>query len=185
MPNAKSLITVQYVLAFLAIQEIPLQDAILIHVSITVNILYKQYAYPKFVILAPISKPRPEIKNPCVPSPCGPNSQCSNIGDSAQCNCLPNFLGTPPNCRPECVINAECPSNMACMNEKCRDPCPGSCGLNALCLVRNHNAICTCPTNYAGNAFEACHLAHPVREYLYISIFRKQIESKKNLRIIL
>nr|1OIG_A Chain A, Dumpy, isoform Y len=24
--------------------------------------------------------------------------------------------------RPECVLNSDCPSNQACVNQKCRDP---------------------------------------------------------------
>uniref|UniRef100_A0A8D8QWV8 EGF-like domain-containing protein n=1 Tax=Cacopsylla melanoneura TaxID=428564 RepID=A0A8D8QWV8_9HEMI len=48
--------------------------------------------------------------NPCYPSPCGPYSQCRDIGGSPSCSCLPNYIGAPPNCRPECVMNSECAS---------------------------------------------------------------------------
>lgn len=94
--------------------------------------------------------------NPCVPSPCGPNSQCRVIGSQAACSCIPNYKGRPPNCRPECTINAECPSNKACQNELCIDPCPGSCGLNALCNVVDHSSICTCIPGYEGNPTTEC-----------------------------
>jgi hypothetical protein len=101
--------------------------------------------------------PRDDV-NPCIPSPCGPNSQCKQIGSQAACSCKPNYIGQPPNCRPECTINAECPSNLACINERCKDPCYGSCGQNALCSVVNHNAICSCLNGYEGDPTVQCNL---------------------------
>ncbi|EAT34892.1 AAEL012905-PA [Aedes aegypti] len=104
------------------------------------------------------------VRDPCVPSPCGPNSQCRNINGVPSCSCLVNYIGSPPNCRPECTINAECPSNQACMNEKCRDPCPGSCGVGARCNVINHTPICTCEAGYTGDPFTNCYPEPPPRE---------------------
>lgn len=101
------------------------------------------------------------MKNPCVPSPCGPNSQCRDVGGSPSCSCLSNYKGYPPNCRPECTISAECPSNLACINEKCRDPCPGSCGSNAVCNVLNHIPICTCSEGFTGDPFSRCQFKPP------------------------
>ncbi|XP_037295454.1 uncharacterized protein LOC119189544 isoform X2 [Manduca sexta] len=98
----------------------------------------------------------PEPTNPCVPSPCGPNSECRVIGDQAACSCLPNYIGRVPNCRPECTIDAECPSNTACFNERCKDPCQGACGVNALCLTVNHKPICSCQHGFTGDASRSC-----------------------------
>lgn len=78
-------------------------------------------------------------------------------------------MGSPPNCRPECTINSDCPSNKACMNQKCRDPCPGSCGLGANCAVLNHIPICTCPEGYTGDPFANCYLK-PQRKIIYINM---------------
>ena len=37
------------------------------------------------------------------------------------------------------------------------DPCTISfCGLNAQCKVRNHQALCSCPTGMTGNPIERC-----------------------------
>lgn len=94
--------------------------------------------------------------DPCSPSPCGVYADCRNIGNSPSCACRPGYIGTPPNCRPECTINAECPSNQACINEKCRDPCPGACGVNAQCTVFNHVAQCGCFERYTGDPFTRC-----------------------------
>lgn len=95
-------------------------------------------------------------QNPCVPSPCGPNSECKVIRDSPACSCLPNYIGTPPSCRPECTINPECPINQVCTRQKCIDPCPGSCGANAKCSVINHMPTCSCETGYTGDPFTYC-----------------------------
>lgn len=94
--------------------------------------------------------------NPCVPSPCGPNAECAIRGESPACSCLPTFVGAPPNCRPECTINPECPSTRACVNQKCRDPCPGACGSNAKCSVVNHSPVCSCVPGFTGDPFTGC-----------------------------
>lgn len=98
----------------------------------------------------------PVIVNPCQPSPCGPYSQCKDINNTPSCSCLPEYIGSPPNCRPECVVNVECSNQLACINQKCKDPCPGSCGANAECRVVNHVPMCICSTGYTGDAFVQC-----------------------------
>lgn len=95
-------------------------------------------------------------RRPCIPSPCGPNSICREINGNAVCTCAPQFLGSPPSCRPECTTSADCAKNRACYNQKCIDPCPGVCGTQAICQVYNHNPICTCPEKYSGNPFIRC-----------------------------
>lgn len=94
--------------------------------------------------------------DPCAPSPCGPNSQCRELNDHAVCSCLNGFIGTPPSCRPECVVSSECNQNKACVNQKCIDPCIGTCGLNTRCQVVNHNPICSCSPGFTGDPFASC-----------------------------
>lgn len=90
---------------------------------------------------------------PCNPSPCGPNAQCNN----GICTCLPEYQGDPYiGCRPECVLNSDCPRDKACIRNKCIDPCPGTCGQNADCNVNNHIPMCSCPQGFSGNAFILC-----------------------------
>ena len=95
-------------------------------------------------------------RDPCIPSPCGMFSECRDIGGVPSCSCLPTYRGSPPNCKPECTINAECPANMACMQQRCKDPCPGSCGIMAECSVINHVPICSCLPDYTGDPFIEC-----------------------------
>lgn len=95
-------------------------------------------------------------KDPCFPTPCGLNSECRNLNGIPACSCLPNYFGQPPACRPECIINSECPSDQACINQKCKDPCLGACGLNTECQVYNHTPTCICIEGYTGNAFVKC-----------------------------
>lgn len=100
---------------------------------------------------------RDEIVNPCIPNPCGNFAQCNEVGSNAVCRCLPNYYGSPPYCRPECTINSDCPNTKACVNERCIDPCPGSCGLNTVCNVINHVPNCACISGFEGDAFVRCH----------------------------
>lgn len=116
--------------------------------------------------------------NPCIPSPCGPNSQCRDINNQAVCSCLPSYIGSPPQCRPECVVNSECAADRACINQKCVDPCPNTCGIDAQCSVKNHNPICACPPGFTGDPFARCtrirklsSIVHFLFYILYLPLF--------------
>ena len=102
------------------------------------------------------------ISDPCEPNPCGrgalpprqvgsgPNAECA-------CDCPPLYNGDPYiECKPECVVNSDCPLDKACRNFQCYDPCPGVCGRNAQCDVRNHSPVCSCLPGYQGNALIEC-----------------------------
>ena len=106
-----------------------------------------------------------ERPDPCNPSPCGQNALCTNRNGAAACTCIQDYFGDPyVACRPECTINADCPSTKACRNLHCIDPCPGLCGVNAQCRVINHIATCTCDEGYFGDPFTTCSL-RPIRKY--------------------
>lgn len=94
---------------------------------------------------------------PCQPSPCGPNSQCREVNNQAVCTCLPDMLGAPPNCRPECSFVQDCPPSRTCISGRCVDPCVGACGNNALCTVHNHVPNCECiSSQYKGDPYSGC-----------------------------
>lgn len=66
------------------------------------------------------------------------------------------MFGAPPNCRPECVIHQDCPSNRACIAQRCEDPCVGACGFNAVCTSQNHRPICSCIEGHEGDPYAGC-----------------------------
>lgn len=104
---------------------------------------------------------------PCMSSQCGPHSECTADklnNDGYSCQCLPNFIGTPPNCKPECQSNDECETHMACHDRVCKNPCINEiCSKNAKCTVKMHVPTCECERNYTGNPFIEC---TPVRKFL-------------------
>lgn len=97
-----------------------------------------------------------KTENPCNPSPCGPNSRCREVNGNGVCSCLPEYQGSPPSCRPMCTVSSECPSDRACLNLKCIDPCPGPCGRNTQCKTINHSPYCSCGPSFTGNPFTQC-----------------------------
>lgn len=122
----------------------------------------------------------------CSPSPCGPNSQCKEISGQAVCSCLPTYVGTPPGCRPECVASSECPTQLACKDYKCINPCPSPCGLNTKCVVVNHSPICSCMPGYSGDPFTTCTpipRKNKIHNYLkkFTNIHINHIKKVKNL----
>lgn len=98
----------------------------------------------------------PSIVDSCSPSPCGPHSNCRSVNGHAVCSCAPGCIGHPPNCRPECTLNNECTANLACINQKCTDPCPGTCTSSARCQVVNHQPLCVCQYGYTGDGYKRC-----------------------------
>lgn len=93
------------------------------------------------------------LLDPCQISPCGPNTECNK----GACTCIEGYHGDPHlGCRPECVYNSDCPLDKGCQKNKCVNPCIGTCGLNADCVVTNHIPMCTCSKGMSGNAFVEC-----------------------------
>lgn len=133
-----------------------------------------------FIFIYIIEKPDilvyEEPLNPCVPTPCGPNSQCRTQNSLAICSCLPSYVGRAPNCRPECTVNSDCPSRLACINENCKDPCSGSCGYNTECHVVSHSPMCTCKIGYIGNPFSECHERPQCKNTFKNNIYKPKIK---------
>jgi hypothetical protein len=115
----------------------------------------------------------PVIANPCIPSPCGHYAECRNNDGFPSCSCQAPYIGNPPNCRPECSIHSDCLSNQTCINQKCQDPCPGSCGFNAECKVINHIPTCFCSVDFTGDPFVSCNYKPFYRKLKYKLFFLK------------
>ena len=141
-----------------------------------------KYFFHKLAIFDILAEP--VIVNPCIPNPCGSNADCSVNGDRYICKCIGEYIGNPyVSCRPECVVNSECRRNQACTNQKCGDPCPGTCGNNALCEVINHNAICSCPLGYEGDPFEGCRRIPGIYYWKTLTLLPKSL-CKKWLHLV-
>lgn len=94
--------------------------------------------------------------NPCQSHSCGPNARCEQVHNSPQCSCLTGMIGVAPSCRPECISASDCPAKRGCVNQKCIDPCPGTCGPNSDCRVIDHSPVCSCKPGFIGNAYQNC-----------------------------
>lgn len=165
MPNARSSIIRQCAIVLLVTLETRLSAAIRSQTIVRhrwINCLApsveKKTHFHWFILFVFHSKaylPIPR-NDPCRPSPCGLYTECHVIENHPVCSCLSGYLGAPPDCHPECMINAQCPFDRACVNQQCVDPCPGICGLNAMCRAVNHNPICSCMPGYNGDPFDRC-----------------------------
>ncbi|CAG7827402.1 unnamed protein product [Allacma fusca] len=96
----------------------------------------------------PTDIPSSPVKdNTCDSFPCGRYAYCQlNANDQPVCKCERHFHGDPyDQCHPECVVDDDCPSNRACQDNACEDPCPSACGPPSSvqsCKVVNHTTIC-------------------------------------------
>lgn len=105
------------------------------------------------------------VQRNCVPvcSPslasCGKNAICHGIHHKAICECPPGFGGNPS---VSCVLlgcrsNSDCPTNKACINNRCENPCAiHPCTDNMECNVYNHVVECACPPGYIGDVRTGC-----------------------------
>ncbi len=67
-------------------------------------------------------------------------------------NIFIELSGSPPNCKPECNLDIDCPFDLACREQRCSNPCLlNRCGQGAICTVVNHEAKCSCPEGWIGN----------------------------------
>lgn len=108
----------------------------------------------------------PVADDPCNPNPCGSNAVCNG----GVCTCLAEYQGDPYiGCRPECVLNSDCPRDKACLRSKCVNPCSlEACAQNAICEVVSHVPMCRCPPGFEGNALVQC---QPVRSMHILNTF--------------
>lgn len=102
--------------------------------------------------------------NPCATDahpPCAQNALCYPRNHRATCHCPEELpLGNPfsycerkviPPSQPECIRDTDCPSKLACIDNRCQDPCGvlKPCASSAKCSVLNsvpvRTMICECP----------------------------------------
>lgn len=119
-----------------------------------------------FFSTAIIITPENGTVQPCAPNPCDPNASCDTYGNQfvvcETCN-GPDSINNHA-CRPQCILNSDCGFDTSCINNRCVDPCPGSCGVNAECTVYYHDPICRCADGLVGNPYEHCKQPSYTRE---------------------
>lgn len=126
-------------------------------------------------MISPLENEPEVVKDTCYPSPCGPNTHCSN----GICACVSDYNGDPyVGCQPECILNTQCARNQACIQNKCVNPCAiNPCAREAVCDVINHLAICSCPFGLTGNPHIACVKVESMKKIPAISYNRSQTNS--------
>ncbi|XP_038215243.1 fibrillin-1-like [Zerene cesonia] len=98
--------------------------------------------------------------NPCDKSPCAANTDCYVSKHEPVCECQSGSHGDPyKGCvKFECIKDSDCPSDEACVNNKCRNSCniPRACGRNANCVSRDHIGHCYCASGFTGDPVLGC-----------------------------
>ncbi|XP_038121204.1 neurogenic locus notch homolog protein 3 isoform X1 [Culex quinquefasciatus] len=92
-------------------------------------------------------------------SQCGKGASCARVTNHrAVCECPKGYIGSPyTECRAECYGDRDCsPARPACIYGVCKNPCDGSCGVNADCNLRGLTPVCSCPRDMTGDPFVSC-----------------------------
>ncbi|XP_022245556.1 fibrillin-1-like, partial [Limulus polyphemus] len=126
-----------------------------------------------------------QCQNPCTfPESCGKYATCVPNNHRPVCTCPVSFTGDPNvqcthtpidvctrdeecsigniceegTCIDACRTDNSCPYDKSCINKRCQNPCSfyGTCGIRANCRPVNHEAVCSCPPDYIGNADKLC-----------------------------
>lgn len=96
------------------------------------------------------------------------NCACGEVCDHGKCrikcdannSCKKGYICNSGLCLAGCRTHSDCPTSLSCNNGQCEDPClyNGSpCGINALCKVSGHRAVCLCPEGYQGEPSQECY----------------------------
>lgn len=112
--------------------------------------------------------PCSDVANP----PCAVNALCYVRNHNAGCRCPEHLpLGNPLSfcersppieSEPECRHDTDCPSQLACINNECTNPCIAlsPCSTSARCSVLDtmpvRTMICTCPEGWVPNSEGEC-----------------------------
>lgn len=87
----------------------------------------------------------------CQGEQCALNAECLAVNHRAVCECIPGYRGNARgvSCIPiGCQTNNDCPSDRACVNAQCINPCEttANCTIDEVCKVYEHRPQCACPS---------------------------------------
>lgn len=101
-----------------------------------------------------------QCKPVCNPLSCVSGAVCLGIQHKPVCECPPGTRGSPASgCRAAgCSSIDDCPSEMACFNGICKNPCSlaNVCDPSQECKPFNHTVECVCPPGFEGTPGVAC-----------------------------
>lgn len=95
----------------------------------------------------------------CDADSCAPTARCEGHRHQPVCTCQPGTTGNPyVECagyrdQPQCVTDSDCPSQLACVNARCENPCAKSdvCAPQQTCTVIDtsplRTVMCRCPVD--------------------------------------
>lgn len=105
----------------------------------------------------------------CDDQSCGTQAYCKGTNHQPYCYCRDRMFGDPfVECKaddepkPECTIDSECPSQLACINQHCDNPCVKAniCSRDQKCSVWDtiplRTLVCTCPSDTVTDANGNC-----------------------------
>ena len=96
-------------------------------------------------------------RNPCTEGSCPKGKRCQVLNHQPLCMC-------EKDCQPSvsiCLKDRGCPSDQACVNYKCENPCDfHSCPGLAPCIVQDHKPLCKfCPEGFIADENYGCLVA--------------------------
>lgn len=121
-----------------------------------------------------------KCRDPCN---CGEGALCRVDNHRPTCKCPPGYTGDPGvRCtiivrdEPECRMDGDCPSKLACFSGFCKNPCYETkpCAEHASCSVVDtlplRTMVCTCDPGYVGDAEVQCKLG----KFLLLHVLEKE-----------
>lgn len=93
------------------------------------------------------------FESSCLHHSCIRDNQCNRDKD-----CVIGNICIQGKCFAGCRRDDDCPLDKSCFQQQCQDPCTvrGACGKNAQCQPFNHEAVCSCPTDFIGSPETEC-----------------------------
>ena len=72
----------------------------------------------------------------------------------------------------ECVADSGCPGHQECIHDKCKSICrKKTCGRNAECEAKNHQAVCKCASGFSGDPYKVCEKGHTILKWYHSMAF--------------
>ena len=72
----------------------------------------------------------------------------------------------------KCVDDSGCPGHQECIHDKCKSICrKKTCGRNAECEAKNHQADCKCASGFSGDPYKVCEKGQTILIWYHFMAF--------------